>query len=48
MIKRKIANRLFNNLLAIVFCGTTSNIKVKLQSIRLNHILFKYTDYQLS
>lgn len=28
--------------------GATSNIKVKLQSIRLNHILFKYTDYQLS
>lgn len=31
MIKRKIANRLFNNLLAIVFfCGATSTIKVKL------------------
>ena len=25
MIKRKIANRLFNNLLAIVFCGATRN-----------------------
>lgn len=30
MIKRTIANRLFNNLLAIVFCGATSAIKVKL------------------
>lgn len=27
MIKRKIANRLFNNLLAIVFCGATSTTK---------------------
>ena len=35
-------------LYALCFGGATSNIKVKLQSIRLNHILFKYTDYQLS
>ena len=33
---------------AFLQSGATSNIKVKLQSIRLNHILFKYTDYQLS
>lgn len=26
MIKRKIANRLFNNLLAIVFCGATRHL----------------------
>lgn len=33
---------------SVLVGGATSNIKVKLQSIRLNHILFKYTDYQLS